>query len=284
MRLWRVFTGVILLLAAEASYSISDSSSTKSAPITDSAATEQVAARLVASVDAVHSGSEIYLGVNQRIIPHWHTYWSNPGDSGLPTTIEWSLPAGASAGDILWPSPSRISLGTITNYGYSNEVTLLSKIKIPADAKIGETFTANATVDWLVCHEECIPQQVQLSLSLPIVAATSPTGTGSPLILNALAQLPVDSPWPLQLKSVAGGFSLEIAFAQEQIKQIKDIWFYPADWGVLVQNIDQPYQVTANGISLQLKSGEAPLKANQPLNGVLVISEQTDQGLLATGF
>ena len=277
MRLWRFFTGVFLLLTAEASYSISDS-----------AATEQVAARLVASVDTVHPGSEIYLGVNQRIIPHWHTYWSNPGDSGLPTTIEWSLPAGATAGDILWPTPSRISLGTITNYGYSNEVTLLSKIKIPADAKIGETFTANATVDWLVCHEECIPQQVQLSLSLPIVAATSTadtgTGTGSPLILNALAQLPAESPWPVELKSLDGGFSLDVALAQEQIKQIKDIWFYPADWGALVQNIDQPYQVTAHGISLQLKSGEAPLKANQALKGVLVISEQTDLVLLATGF
>ena len=80
MRLWRFFTGVILLLAAEASYSVSanaaiksDSPANKSA-ITSSAATEQVAARLVASVDAVQPGSEVYLGVNQRIIPHWHTY------------------------------------------------------------------------------------------------------------------------------------------------------------------------------------------------------------------
>ena len=24
----------------------------------------------------------------------WHTYWQNPGDSGLPTTITWTLPAG----------------------------------------------------------------------------------------------------------------------------------------------------------------------------------------------
>jgi thiol:disulfide interchange protein len=273
MRLWRLFSGVLLLLAAEASYSISDS-----------AATEQVAARLVASVDAVHPDSEIYLGVNQRIIPHWHTYWSNPGDSGLPTTIEWSLPADASASDILWPIPSRFNLGTITNYGYSDEVTLLSKIRVPANAKIGETFAVQATVDWLVCHEECIPQQVQLSLNLPIVAATSPNGLGSPLILNALAQLPVASPWPLQVTPIEGGFNLDVALTQEQIKQIKDIWFYPADWGVLVQNIPQPYQVTAKGLALQLKSGEAPLKPNQPLKGVLVISEQTDQGLLATGF
>jgi thiol:disulfide interchange protein DsbD len=287
MRLLHFFTGVLLLLAAEAPYAIDSKDSNKSdssSPLSSSAATEQVTALLVASVDAVQPGSEIYLGVNQRIIPHWHTYWSNPGDSGLPTTIEWNLPAGATAGDILWPIPSRISLGTITNYGYSNEVTLLSKINIPADAKVGETFTAQATVDWLVCESECIPQQVKLSLSLSITAVGSPTGAGSPLILNALAQLPVDSPWPLQVKPLADGFSLEVALTPEQIKQIKDIWFYPTDWGVLVQNIPQPYQITANGLSIQLKSGEAPLKTNQPLKGVLVISEQTEQGLLATGF
>ena len=60
--------------------------------LTDEAATEQVRARLVASVDAVYPGAEITLGVNQRIIPHWHTYWLNPGDSGLATTIQWRLP------------------------------------------------------------------------------------------------------------------------------------------------------------------------------------------------
>jgi len=283
MRISRFLISVLLLLTVEAAYSVDDNPSTHKA-LTNTASTEQVAASLVASVDAVHPGSEIYLGVNQRIIPNWHTYWTNPGDSGLPTTIEWSLPSGASAGDILWPIPSRFSLGSITNYGYSNEVTLLSKVRVPVNASVGETFAVQALVDWLVCNEECIPQQVQLSLSLPIVAASTPTGVGSPLILSALAQLPVDSPWPVELKPLDGGFSLEVGLTLEQIKQIKDIWFYPADWGVLTQNIPQPYKVTKNGLAIQLKSGEAPLKANQALNGVLVISEQTDQGLLQTGF
>jgi len=62
------------------------------------AGTEQVAAQLVASVDAVHPGDEILVGVQQRIIPHWHTYWKNPGDSGLATTIAYELPIGAKAG------------------------------------------------------------------------------------------------------------------------------------------------------------------------------------------
>jgi thiol:disulfide interchange protein len=273
MRVEKFLAGVLLLLQLEAAYAISDR-----------AATEQVAAQLVASVDAVFPGSEIYLGVHQRIIPHWHTYWFNSGDSGLATTIEWQLPEGASAGEILWPIPSRISLGTITNYGYSNEVTLLSKISIPQEAEVGSQFTAIATVDWLVCHEECIPQQVQLSLSLPVVAPGSPITGGRPLITTALSQLPLESPWPVQVEPTADGLNLKAAIPASQAKNIKDIWFYPADWGVIKQNIDQPYRVVADGVVLSFKSGEAPLKPDQPLKGVLVITEQTGDGQVAIGF
>ncbi|MEI7994200.1 MAG: protein-disulfide reductase DsbD domain-containing protein, partial [Methylococcaceae bacterium] len=97
------------------------------------AETGQVKAQLIASVDAVHPGDEILVGVHQRIIPHWHTYWINPGDSGLPTTIDYALPGGAIAGEIQWPTPIRIIMGSVTNYGYENEVTLLSKVKVPLD-------------------------------------------------------------------------------------------------------------------------------------------------------
>lgn len=273
MSFWRFLSYLMLLLTTEASYAISDR-----------AATEQVAAQLVASANAISPGSEIYLGVNQRIIPHWHTYWLNPGDSGLPTTIHWKLPENSSAGDILWPIPSRISLGTITNYGYSNEVTLLSKIKIPATTKVGETFTAQAHVEWLVCNEECIPQEVDLALNLPIVAQGSSTGSGSPLIQQALAQLPVASPWPVRVENNTDGLNVQIGLSESQAKQINDIWFYPADWGVIVQNIDQPFKVTTDGVVLSLKTGESALKANQALKGILVITEQTANGPVATGF
>lgn len=273
MRYCSFLMGLLLLLETAACYAISEQAST-----------EQVTAQLVASVDAVQPGSEIYLGVNQKIIPHWHTYWSNPGGSGLPTSISWTLPEGASAGDILWPIPGRTRLGTVINYSYSNEVTLLSKIKIPTQAQVGSQFIADASVEWLVCNEECIPQDVQLRLSLPIVAPGSPTGSGSPLIEQALAQLPVTSPWLINISSAAAGLNLQIGVSEEQARQIKDIWFYPADWGVIVQNLDQPRAAIATGVALQLQHGEAPLKPKQALRGVLVITEQTAEGEVATGF
>ncbi|RYY76431.1 MAG: DUF255 domain-containing protein [Gammaproteobacteria bacterium] len=273
MLLWRLLAGCALLLSSGFCLATSDRAST-----------EQVSAQLVASVDSVAPGSEIYVGVNQRIIPHWHTYWSNPGDSGLPTEITWTLPEGATASEILWPIPGRISLGTITNYGYSDEVTLLTNIKVPANAKVGEQFVVDAAVEWLVCNEECIPQDVKLQLSLPIETSARKSDAGNTLIQKSLGQLPVTSPWPVSVVSANGGFDINIGLSELQAKQIKDIWFYPADWGVIVQNIDQPRKQTAKGISVNLKAGETPLTPAQKLKGVLVITEETDKGPVTTGF
>jgi thiol:disulfide interchange protein len=262
--------------------------------ISDRAETAQVQAQLVASVKAVQPGAEIYLGVNQKIIPHWHTYWINPGDSGNATTIEWTLPQGATASDIIWPAPGRFSMGPITNYAYENDVTLLTKINIPADAKPGEQFTAHALVDWLVCEEECIPQTVELALSLPIVAVGESVGAGDSRIDDALARLPVASPWEIRATQSAidpetalGELRLHIALSEAQLAQVKDIWFYPYDWGRIQQSSEQLRKLVKGGIELTIKTGEAPLKTGDELTGVLVITEQSGDVItqkIARGF
>ena len=63
-------------------------------------------------------GQPLHLALRQQIQPGWHTYWSNPGDSGLPTTIDWSLPQDFRAGPIVWPTPERFVVGPVVGYGY----------------------------------------------------------------------------------------------------------------------------------------------------------------------
>ncbi|WP_331346682.1 protein-disulfide reductase DsbD family protein [Cellvibrio sp. UBA7661] len=286
-----VFT--LLLVFSLAAQSQQDANVVADAAITDvavsdKASTPQVQAQIVASVAAVVPGSEIYLGINQQIIPHWHTYWVNPGDSGNATTIEWTLPEGASASDIIWPAPSRFSMGPITNYAYENNVTLLSKITIPHALAVGDTFTVRALVDWLVCEEECIPQQVELALSLPVVATQAETGGGSELIAEAQARLPIPVPWDVTAKQSVinsetgqGTLALHIALPAEQLAQVQDIWFYPYDWGRIRQSDPQVRTDLADGIQLNIPTGEAPASIGDQLAGVLVIKEQ--QGI-ARGY
>src|SRR5258706_15968128 len=86
--------------------------------------TEHVEADLVAASDAVVPGQPLAVALRLKMIPGWHTYWRNPGDSGEPTRIEWKLPAGYAAGGILWPEPRRLPAGPLMNYGYEGEVLL----------------------------------------------------------------------------------------------------------------------------------------------------------------
>ena len=67
-------------------------------------------------------------------------------------------------------------MGPVTNYGYSNQVTLLSRIKVPDNIAAGGAFPVKAKVKWLVCEEECIPQEVDLALDLPVVLPGADTG------------------------------------------------------------------------------------------------------------
>ena len=99
--------------------------------------TEHVEAELVAEKSAAQAGKPVMLGLKLRMEPQWHTYWKNPGDSGLPTKIDWILPAGWKAGPIQWPYPHPLPVGPLMNYGYEDEVVLLTEITPPANATPG---------------------------------------------------------------------------------------------------------------------------------------------------
>ena len=65
--------------------------------------TQHVEAELVSAEASAQPGKPVTLGLKLRMEPEWHTYWKNPGDSGLPTRIQWQLPPGWKAGEIEWP-------------------------------------------------------------------------------------------------------------------------------------------------------------------------------------
>src|SRR5919109_4058926 len=62
-----------------------------------------VKAKLLAETLSIAPRETVWLALHLEVKTDWHIYWQNPGDSGLPTAIDWSLPPGFSAGDILWP-------------------------------------------------------------------------------------------------------------------------------------------------------------------------------------
>ena len=43
---------------------------------------------LLSDTSAIEPGKTITVALRERIEPGWHTYWTNPGDSGEPTSID----------------------------------------------------------------------------------------------------------------------------------------------------------------------------------------------------
>jgi thiol:disulfide interchange protein len=135
--------------------------------------TDEVRAELVAHApEGVAAGKPLWLGLVIEHAPHWHTYWKNPGDSGLPTTLAWQLPAGVSAGEIAWPTPSRLPIGPLVNYGFEGTLLLPVPATVAPDFK-GESLNVKLSAQWLVCKDVCIPQQGEFVLRVPAQATTA---------------------------------------------------------------------------------------------------------------
>lgn len=135
--------------------------------------TDQVRAELMAfAPEGVQPGKPVWVGLQIAHQPKWHTYWKNSGDSGLPTVLEWQLPAGITAGDIAWPTPKKIPIGTLANYGYENTVLLPVPLTVARNFN-GEQLDIKLKAAWLVCEKECIPQEGDFTLSIPSKSSTA---------------------------------------------------------------------------------------------------------------
>lgn len=116
-------------------------------------------------IDAARmENGQAWAGIRFTMPEGWHIYWQNPGDSGIPTTLAWTLPNGVSDGDIIWPAPHRQTMGDLVNYGYDDEVILQVPLSVSEQASGGNI---QVKASWLVCHDTCIPESAVLTGTLP---------------------------------------------------------------------------------------------------------------------
>jgi thiol:disulfide interchange protein DsbD len=229
----------------------------------------KVVARLVAEGQAAPGGS-VWVALEENIRPGWHTYWINPGDAGNPTTIDWTLPDGWKAGEIQWPTPKRLPVLTLMDYGYEGRLWLLSRITVPADAKPGTIVTLKAQGHWLVCKDVCIPED---SPPLDVKVTVGNGGidlTQAKDFARARALLPVASPWPLTY-SVTPNFDLHVAAPALAAAHPRSAVFYPLESGMVKGSAPQVMGFAKDGLVLRLTPGAKTAQA-KALTGVLVLT------------
>jgi thiol:disulfide interchange protein len=146
-------------------------------------------AELILGQTEVIPGSELQVAFRLTMEEHWHTYWKYAGEVGLPTEAEWKLPEGWEASDIRWPVPDYLDTAGGVSFAYEGTVMLPVTIKVPANAKVGETVELSVHLNWLECEETCVPGEADLSRSVTI-SEKAVAGPDAEQIDQAIQQIP----------------------------------------------------------------------------------------------
>ena len=130
---------------------------------------EPVKVALIAEYASIQPGGTTRVGVLFELEDGWHIYADNPGDAGIPTKVRWIVPREVTVGPLAWPAPKQFDdPGDIKTFGYSGRVVLASELRLTDTAKLDEPISVAAQVEWLACHDICIPGKTELQLRLPV--------------------------------------------------------------------------------------------------------------------
>jgi DsbC/DsbD-like thiol-disulfide interchange protein len=239
--------------------------------------TEHMSAQLVAEHQKLTPGKTSSIALKLNHHPQWHSYWRTPGDSGLPTQIKWNVPEGIQMGAIQWPAPKRLPFGPLMNFGYEGETWLISDITLPPDF-VNPSVTLSGHVEWLVCYDVCIPEEGQLTLTLPVgLPGTSPIANpeavrGFETVRTLLPKKAND--WSFSAVSTSTGSTLSIAPPQGQSFP-QSVSFFPYDEGVIEPSAVQTLSYDDAGYQLSMTRAVQPVAPLVRLRGIVVTENGT---------
>lgn len=142
-----------------------------------------VTLRLI-STGQIRPGGKMLLGLEIDMPADTKTYWRVPGETGLPTELDFSASAAVIDHQILWPYPTLETKDGYADYVYYGPTVLPIEVTLAP----GATHADMAAVLG-ICSEICVPAQARFSL--PLTDATPDRGNGLRL-RQAMAMAPID--------------------------------------------------------------------------------------------
>jgi len=247
---------------------------------------QYVKAELISPDLTIEPGHDFWLGVHFQIEDHWHIYWQNPGDAGMPPKIEWELPGGITERQTLWPLPEIISVAHLANYGYENELILPVLFHADESLTIKKTIMLSASVNWLVCKESCIPGSAESTIEL-VISKTNPEK--NPLWHEKFeyfySRVPgADADW--ESTAVFGDSLIEITLtppSKTNVEKIKNLTFLPYSPDLIQHSSHQDWTVVGSQIKILLKKSPYLLSVPDEIGGVLSIESEQKKGTVRHG-
>ncbi|MET0363246.1 MAG: protein-disulfide reductase DsbD domain-containing protein [Sphingobium sp.] len=235
-------------------------------------------AQLVAESRDPAPGGPVTLAIVMRPEAGWHGYWINPGDAGLGMDARWTVPAGATVGDLRYPAPERLMVSGLMNHVFMGPYTLLADLRVPAGMKAGQSLPVALDARWLACTDKvCVPEQATLSLDLTVGSGSVRAGSRSRFD-EYRAALP--RPLGSQAHYALSGDRIRIAIPYPASAPVEAPWFYAATKDRIVYAEAQ--QARRVGDMLVLETRAVPGgAANGALDGVLSVAPGTSLSLSA---
>lgn len=225
------------------------------------------------STEVFQPGDEFLVVVVLAHESGWHSYWKNPGDTGMPTSIVVTAPAGVEVGEVMWPTPKRFESDGVFSYGYDGEAQLLIPIKIPTTFSESQ-LELEVNVNLLACKDVCIPENSAFKIS--VYQSDDRRERVHDFVERAKAQMPLDiSQVPgLTVTSTYGDADLRISIGAA--RPLKSADFFALDPEIITAEPGQ-FRAEGTGGVLTLPLNTIMIKKVPTLKGVLVIEYEDGQ-------
>ncbi|MDX1974867.1 MAG: protein-disulfide reductase DsbD family protein [Rickettsiales bacterium] len=228
--------------------------------------TPVVIASLINDSTAIAPATPLKLAIQLKPREGWHTYWQNPGDSGIATSLSWTLPEGFSASAIAWPVPQRLVEGPLVTYGYKGDVLLPVTI-MPPDTLSAKNYTLMVKASWLVCKEICIPESATLSIDLPV---GKPESSSHHALFNAHYQAqPLASAEASSFTYDEHSLTFSMPLDDLGANALQDVLFFPRTENVIRYSGDSSFDVQ-NGV-LTLTQERSGSNVPESIKGLVVL-------------
>ncbi len=218
-------------------------------------------------VTGVRPGRTFWLAAHFRITAGYRISWTNPGDVGKETVVEFRGPSGFEVGTPKFPVPERYTVpGGHVGYGYQNETAVFVEVKAPRVLSNGRVHRFDLSASWVACKKVCATERTDAFVEI----ATTRGNAAAKEVEASLEPFKARLPTPLAT-----------------VKDAEQEWQSQGRLAVLVVNVPgaeprefwpgaqaepAPRKVDVSGAALRFVFGEKPGADAKPVRGLVIAS------------
>ena len=221
-------------------------------------ASEHSQGELLSSVTSIHAQDKFWLALHIKLQDGWHTYWQNPGDSGVAPDFKLSLPKGFIAGETQFLAPDIAQTSDMVDYGYHDDVWFLIPVSyIPAPSSVTDSsllFSVHA--HWLVCSDQCIPEDGNFTIPLTTTTKDSIPSSDAAKINELVSKLPVKVLQDINFSNEQG--KVKFVF-NSGVQGLKKALFFPITDNLIKNQLTQDVTIKDNEIIFHFTQAEGKL-------------------------